>query len=287
MITGNMVKPGSVVIDVGINRLPDGKLCGDVDFDTAKYVAGWITPVPGGVGPARGAAGDLAGRAGHFADLALGALARPAVDRLAFLHQGVEHFHALALGLCECAEACEPDLLRRIAHRVGQTRLGRRPILRGTRLAALAGGEALAQGAASFPSKPIKLVVPFAPAGPNDILARIIAQKLNEAWSQPVVVENRGGAGGTIGVEYGSKLPADGYTILFAYSGTHSVNRSIYSSMPFQESDFAPIIWTAAVPQILVVHPSLPVKNVKELIALAKSRPNQLVYGSTGKTKKK
>ena len=143
---------------------------------------------------------------------------------------------------------------------------------------AIAGG-ACAQ---AWPSKPIRWIVAFPPGGGADVLSRMLSPKISEALGQQIIIDNRGGAGGNIGAEMAAKSPADGYTILFAYSGTHSVNRSIYSSMPFQESDFAPIIWTAAVPQILVVHPSLPVKNVKELIALAKSRPNQLVYGSTG-----
>ncbi|MEO7726057.1 MAG: tripartite tricarboxylate transporter substrate binding protein [Burkholderiales bacterium] len=138
---------------------------------------------------------------------------------------------------------------------------------------------ALAQ---AWPSKPIRWIVGFPPGGGADVLSRMLSPKISEALGQQIIIDNRGGAGGNIGAEIAAKSPPDGYTILFAYSGTHSVNRSIYSHMPFQDSDFAPIIWTAAVPQILVVHPSLPVKNVKELIALAKSKPDQLIYGSTG-----
>jgi tripartite-type tricarboxylate transporter receptor subunit TctC len=136
--------------------------------------------------------------------------------------------------------------------------------------------------AQTWPTKPIRWIVGFPPGGGADVLSRMLSPKIAEALGQQIIIDNRGGAGGNIGAEIAAKSPPDGYTILFAYSGTHSVNRSIYSHMPFQESDFAPIIWTAAVPQILVVHPSLPVKNVRELVALARSKPDQLIYGSTG-----
>ena len=149
-------------------------------------------------------------------------------------------------------------------------------------IAALAGGEALAQGAASFPSKPIKLVVPFAPAGPNDILARIVAQKLNEAWSQPVVVENRGGAGGTIGVEYGSKLPADGYTIIMGGMSTLAIAAGMYSKLGYDPHELTPITNIAVVPYVLAVNPHVPAKNVAELVAVAKTKKNHLSYGSSG-----
>lgn len=133
-----------------------------------------------------------------------------------------------------------------------------------------------------YPSKTIRFVVPWPPGGNADVLVRILTPKLVEAMGQQVWIDNRGGAAGNIGAELAAKSPADGYTILFAYSGTHSINRSIYGKMPFQESDFAPVIWLSEVPQVLTVHPSLPVGNVKELIALAKARPDQLTYGSSG-----
>ena len=87
------------------------------------------------------------------------------------------------------------------------------------------------------------------------------------------MIDNRGGAAGNIGAELAAKSPPDGYTVVFAYSGTHAINPSIYAKMPFKESDFTPIIWLAEVPQVLIVHPSLPVKNVKDLIALARAKP--------------
>ena len=115
-----------------------------------------------------------------------------------------------------------------------------------------------------------------------DVLSRMLSPKLSDALKQQIIIDNRGGAAGNIGAEMAAKSPPDGYTIVFAYSGTHAINPSIYARMPFKESDFAPIIWLSAVPQVLVVHPSLPVKNVKELVALAKKRPGQLTYGSSG-----
>ena len=144
---------------------------------------------------------------------------------------------------------------------------------------ALAAGGAIAQ---SYPSKAIRFIVPWPPGGGADVLSRIVSPKLGEALGQQVVIDNRGGAAGNIGAEMAAKSPPDGYTIVFAYAGTHAINPSIYSKLPFKESDFAPIIWTAEVPQVLVVHPSLPAKNVKDVIALAKAKPDQLSYGSSG-----
>jgi tripartite-type tricarboxylate transporter receptor subunit TctC len=133
-----------------------------------------------------------------------------------------------------------------------------------------------------YPVKPIRWIVPWPPGGGADVLSRMLSPKVSEALKQQIVIDNRGGAAGNIGAELAAKSPPDGYTIVFAYSGTHAINPSIYSRMPFKESDFAPIIMLSSVPQVLVVHPSLPVKNVKELIALAKKRPGQLTYGSSG-----
>ena len=137
-----------------------------------------------------------------------------------------------------------------------------------------------AQG--TYPSKPVRWIVPWPPGGGADVLSRMLSPKLSEALKQQIIIVNRGGAAGNIGAEMAAKSPPDGYTIVFAYSGTHAINPSIYTRLPFKESDFAPIIWLASVPQVLVVHPSLPVKNVKELVALAKKRPGQLTYGSSG-----
>src|SRR5919199_189184 len=127
----------------------------------------------------------------------------------------------------------------------------------------------------SYPVKPIRLIVPWPPGGGADVLSRMLSPKLSEALGQQIIVDNRGGAAGNIGAELAAKSPPDGYTIVFAYSGTHSINPSIYAKLPWKESDFAPIIWLASVPQVVVVHPSLPVRNIRDLIALAKSRPGQ------------
>jgi tripartite-type tricarboxylate transporter receptor subunit TctC len=135
---------------------------------------------------------------------------------------------------------------------------------------------------AGYPGKPIRWIVPWPPGGGADVLSRMLSPKLSEVLGQQIIIDNRGGAAGNIGAEIAAKSPPDGYTIVFAYSGTHSVNPSIYARMPFKESDFTPIIWLAAVPQVLVVHPSLPVKAVRDLVALAKTKPGELTYGSSG-----
>jgi tripartite-type tricarboxylate transporter receptor subunit TctC len=137
--------------------------------------------------------------------------------------------------------------------------------------------------AQNYPTKPIRFVVPFAPGGVADMLGRTIGQKLLEAWGQQVVVENRGGAGGNIGLEYLAKSGADGYTLGLGNLGTLAINPSVYKKMPFDPArDFAPITLVAGTPLLLVVHPSVPVKSVKELIAFAKARPGQLNFASAG-----
>ena len=128
---------------------------------------------------------------------------------------------------------------------------------------ALMGCAMLQAGAAhaqAWPAKTIRWIVPWPPGGGADVLARILQPSLSEALGQQVVIDNRGGAAGNIGAEIAAKSPPDGYTIVFAYSGTHSINPHIYRKMPFKESDFAPMIWNASVPQVVVVHPSLPIK---------------------------
>ena len=134
----------------------------------------------------------------------------------------------------------------------------------------------------TYPVKSIRLLVGFAPGGPSDVGARTIAQKLNEKWGQSVIVDFRPGAAGNIATELAAKSPPDGYTLLSA-AFAHAVNPSMYSKLPFNtEKDFAPILMFASVSNLLVAHPSLPARSVKELIALAKSRPEQLTVGSAG-----
>ncbi len=141
---------------------------------------------------------------------------------------------------------------------------------------------ALAQ-TAPYPSKPVRLIVPWPAGGTTDILGRVIGQKLSESWGQPVVIENRGGAAGNIGTEVVVRAPADGYTLLFGNMGTHATNQFMYTGMTFDPvTDLAPISLVANVGTVLVVHPNLPVKNVKDLVALAKARPGQLDYASGG-----
>ncbi len=133
------------------------------------------------------------------------------------------------------------------------------------------------------PAKPIRFIAPNLPGGPTDILARLLAQKLSEAWGQPVVVENRAGAGGNIATEYVARAPADGYTMITGNNATFAANVTLYKKLPFDPvKDFAPVVLVATQPNILVVHPSLPVRSVKELIAFAKAHPGELNYGNSG-----
>lgn len=136
--------------------------------------------------------------------------------------------------------------------------------------------------AQSYPTRAIRYVVPFAAGGGVDTLARVVGAKLNAAWNVPVVVENRPGAGGNIGTELVAKSPPDGYTLLMT-PNSHAYNASLYSKPPYDPvKDFAPISLIATSPFLLVVHPSLPVKTIKELIALAKARPKELAFSSGG-----
>ncbi|MCU0806296.1 MAG: tripartite tricarboxylate transporter substrate binding protein, partial [Burkholderiales bacterium] len=134
-----------------------------------------------------------------------------------------------------------------------------------------------------FPSRTIRIVVTFPTGGAPDILARLIGAKMQENWGQPVVVDNKPGAGGNIGAEFVARSPADGYTLVMGTVGTHAINASLYSKMPYDPiKDFAPVIFVASTPNLLVVNPSVPATTVQELIALAKAKPGQLSYGSPG-----
>lgn len=136
--------------------------------------------------------------------------------------------------------------------------------------------------AQSYPVKPVRIVVPWPPGGSNDIVARIIAQKLTEMNAQQFLVDNRGGAAGTIGTEQVAKTPSDGYTLMI-HSATHVANPHLYGKLPYDTlKDFVGVAPISAQIGILIVHPSLPVKNVKEFIALARSRPGQITYSSSG-----
>ena len=158
-----------------------------------------------------------------------------------------------------------------------------RILLKMVGLAMLAMGLALTAHAQSFPSKPMKIIVPFAPGGSTDVMARMMAEGLSTRLGQQVVVDNKAGAGGNIGADLVAKSPPDGHTLVMGSIGTHATNSLIYPQMPYDsEKDFAPVTQVAAVSLVLVVHPSLPVKSVKELIALLEKEPDRYNYASGG-----
>ncbi|MBX6373842.1 MAG: tripartite tricarboxylate transporter substrate binding protein [Acetobacteraceae bacterium] len=133
---------------------------------------------------------------------------------------------------------------------------------------------------AEFPTRPVRIVVPFPPGGPTDTLVRLAAPRLEQTWGQPVVVENRGGAGGNIGTAAVARAAADGYTVLLVAS-SHAINPGIFRALPYDPvRDFAPVALLASSPFVLVVHPSVPARSLAELIALARARPGQLNYAS-------
>ncbi|HKU71562.1 MAG TPA: tripartite tricarboxylate transporter substrate binding protein [Burkholderiales bacterium] len=135
----------------------------------------------------------------------------------------------------------------------------------------------------TFPVKPVRIVVPFAPGGANDVIARVVSQRLAEPLGQPVLVDNRGGAGGALGAELVARSPADGYTLLLANPGPNAINPSLQPKTPYDPiRDFSMITLMAVSPQVLVVHPSMPARSAKELVALARSKPGQINYGSSG-----
>lgn len=137
--------------------------------------------------------------------------------------------------------------------------------------------------AQAWPSKPIRLIVPYPAGGTTDLLGRGIAQKMSEAFGQQVVVENRTGAGGNIGSDLVAKSKADGYTLVLGTIASHAINPNLYRDLPYDaEKDFAPIALVATLPNLLVVNPAVPAKTVKELIALAKAKPGELAFASAG-----
>jgi tripartite-type tricarboxylate transporter receptor subunit TctC len=142
---------------------------------------------------------------------------------------------------------------------------------------------ASAASAEAWPSKPIKWIVPFAPGGTTDILARTIGEKLARALGQPVIIENKPGAGGGVGAEFTAKALPDGYTIMGGTISTHAINASLYKSLPYDPiKDFAPITLIVRLPNLLVVHPDVPAKSVGELIALLKANPGKYTFASSG-----
>lgn len=149
--------------------------------------------------------------------------------------------------------------------------------------AAGAASAALPAVAQAFPDRPLRIVVPFTPGGSADVLARAIGTEIGRTLNQPVVIENVPGAGGSLGGERAAKAPADGYTLFMGHVGTLAVNPALYPKLPYDPlRSFAPVAWVARVPNLLVVHPSVPARSLQELVALAKARPGQLAYGSGG-----
>ena len=144
----------------------------------------------------------------------------------------------------------------------------------------LAAVHAVAQ---TYPSKPIRIIVPFPPIGAADLLTRTIGQKLSEAWGQQVLVDNRPGVGGNLGVEIAAKAPPDGYTAVMSAVTTNAIGMSTYTKLGYNlERDLAPVALAGNVPHVLVAHPTLPVKNVKDVIALGKAHPGQIIFASQG-----
>lgn len=147
---------------------------------------------------------------------------------------------------------------------------------------ALCAGGTQAAPSGSYPARPVRFIVPYAPGGGADTLARFVAQALTDGFGQSFVIDNRGGGGTILGSDLAAKAPPDGYTIIMVAS-THAVVASLYKSLPYDPvRDFAPIVRVASAPNILVLHPAVPAGNVRELVALAKSRPGELVFASSG-----
>ena len=139
------------------------------------------------------------------------------------------------------------------------------------------------QAQQSYPTKPIRLIVPFAPGGPSDLLGRVVGQKLSESWGQQVVIENRAGANGIVGVELAAKSTPDGYTLVMATNGTHGINAALFPKLPYDTvKDFAPIARLGIASYVLVAHPSLPARSAKDVIQLGKARPGDIACGYGG-----
>ncbi len=151
------------------------------------------------------------------------------------------------------------------------------------RIVAIVAAFALPAQAQDFPSKPIKLIVPFPPGGPNDIIARVVGAKMAELIGQPVVIDNRGGAGGVLGTDAVAKADPDGYTVAITSAGALAISKSLQEKLPYDTlKDLKPVTLVAKVPELLVVANNVPAKSMAELLALAKSKPGQLNFASTG-----
>jgi tripartite-type tricarboxylate transporter receptor subunit TctC len=164
------------------------------------------------------------------------------------------------------------------AHRLG---LGLRSGLGGLILACVAYGAVAAEGA--YPSRPIRLIVPFVAGGPSDTLGRLVGQKLSEATGQSVIIDNRGSAGGMVGMELGAKAAPDGYTLLLGAGGALTINQSLYEKLPYDpQRDYQAVTQLDTGPNVMSVHPSVAAKSVQEFIALARAKPGQINFASAG-----
>lgn len=134
----------------------------------------------------------------------------------------------------------------------------------------------------AYPVKPIRVLVPFAPGGSSDIQARLVGAKLAEAWGQPVIIDNRAGAGGIAAADIGAHALPDGYTLFMGHIGTQAANPALYRSLPYSDTDFAPVVMTVTQPMVLIVPPKSAANSVQELIALARTTPGKLDYASAG-----
>ena len=157
------------------------------------------------------------------------------------------------------------------------------------RLAALFAGlvaltvSAVTEAADSYPSKPLRMVITFPAGGPSDVVVRLVTQRMTEEWGHPVIIDNRGGAGGIVGTEVVAHAPPDGYTFLVGTAGGMTINPALHAKLSYDPfRDFAPVGMLVMNPQILIAHPSVPAKTVKELVQYAKERPGQLNFGSAG-----
>jgi tripartite-type tricarboxylate transporter receptor subunit TctC len=147
----------------------------------------------------------------------------------------------------------------------------------------LAGAPVTHAPAQTYPAKPVRLIVPFPPSGGNDVFARLLAIKLSEAWKQQVLVENRPGAGGNIGTEFAARAAPDGHTLLLGHSGTLAINPALYAKPGYDpQRDFVPVSLLASAPLVLVVHPGTAIRSVADVVAMAKAKPGELNYASSG-----
>jgi tripartite-type tricarboxylate transporter receptor subunit TctC len=156
------------------------------------------------------------------------------------------------------------------------------PLTRRLCLSALGLLCSLAALADTFPSKPIRIIVPAAPGGTTDIASRLVGKRMSDLLGQPVVVDNKAGGGGIIGSQALKQSAPDGYTLIMGNIGPNAINYGLYKQLPYKEEDFAPVTLVVSVPNVLVVNPSVPARNVQELVALARSQPGKLSYGSSG-----